>query len=67
LHTGRRIVGWRVRGSENGWIFFANRERAESFADERNEILQECYSDGTVATIWESGVRALPAVIMEQG
>jgi hypothetical protein len=47
----RRIIGWRVKGSAKAWIFFVDRQRAESFADERKETLQECYSDGTVQTI----------------
>jgi hypothetical protein len=54
----RRIVGWRVRGSAKEWIFFSDRQRAERFAQERNASLQECYSDGTVQTIYRGDERA---------
>jgi hypothetical protein len=47
----RRIIGWRVQVSEKRWIFFADLRRADSFAQERNATLQECYSDGSVQTI----------------
>jgi hypothetical protein len=51
MSSERRIIGWRVKASLNGWIFFSDRERAESFANERNAMLEECYSDGSVQTL----------------
>jgi hypothetical protein len=53
----RRIIGWRVQGSSKSWIFFADRQRAESFANERKAAMQECYSDGTVQTIYRGDER----------
>jgi hypothetical protein len=47
----RRTIGWRVKSSAKGWVVFISRQRAESFAEETNAMLQECYDDGTVQTI----------------
>jgi len=46
----RRVLGWRVRVSIKGCIFFTGLKRAESLAEATNETLQECYADGTVQT-----------------